>query len=157
MQWGHAHTCIFQVGNRLCVKRKHIHNHLDDQLLLQHVEELVVAVRQSRYLLPNEAVVGDHDARVRAHLHHFRRGQHQVAGALMEFWVVVDTHEYSSAAYARQFAQNLKQAVVLVVGVDLPLETLLVDAVVQRPPNVYRAVCDGLLPSAATLDRVDQS
>ena len=105
LQWGHAHTCIFQVGNCLCVKRKHIHDHLGD--LLHHVEErawslraAVVAVRQSRYLLPSEVVVGDNGARVRAHLHHFCRGQHQVASALMEFWAVVDTHEYSSAAYA---------------------------------------------------------
>ena len=44
-----------------------------------------------------------------------------------------------------------------IVGVDLPLETLLVDAVIQRHPNVYRAVRDGLLPSAATFERVDQS
>ena len=106
LQWGHALTCILQVGNCLCVKRKHIHDHLDGQLLLQHIEELgisgaaVVAVRQSRYLLPNEVAVGDNDARVLAQLHHFRRGQHQVASALMEFWVVVDTHEYSSAANA---------------------------------------------------------
>ena len=47
--------------------------------------------------------------------------------------------------------------VVLVVGVDFPLEALLVDAVVQRHPNVHRAVRDVLLPSAATFERVDQS
>ena len=85
LQRGHAHACIFQVGNRLCVQREYIHDHLDDQLLLQHVEELgisgaaIVAIRQSRYLLPNEIVVGS---------------------ALMDFWVVVDTHEYSAATYA---------------------------------------------------------
>ena len=108
-------------------------------------------------MLPHEVVVGDNDARVRAQLHHFRCGQHQVASALMEFWVVVDTHEYSSAAYASKLTQNFEQAVVLVAGIDLPLETLLVDAVIQRHPNVCRAVRDGLLPSAATFERVGQS
>ena len=56
LQWGHALTCIFQVGNRLCVKRKHIPDHLDDRILLQHIEELeisgaaVVAVCQTQIL-----------------------------------------------------------------------------------------------------------
>ena len=55
LQRGHAHTCIFQVGNCLRTQREHIHDHLDDQPLLQHVAELgvsgaaVVAIRQSRY------------------------------------------------------------------------------------------------------------
>ena len=57
----------------MCIQREHIHDQLDDLTLLQHVEELgvsgaaIVASRQSRYLLPHEIIVGDHDARVRAH------------------------------------------------------------------------------------------
>ena len=50
-----------------------------------------------------------------------------------------------------------KKAVVLVVRVDVPLVTLLLDAVIQRHPNVYRAVHNRLPPSVATLDRIDQS
>ena len=90
----------------------------------------IVAVRQSRYLLPNEVVVGNDDARVLAQLHHLRCGQHQVASALMEFRAVVYTHEYPSATCARKFIQNLEQASVLVVAVDLPFVSMLDDAVI---------------------------